>query len=687
MAIQSSKSFMLVQLTADGDMSLQRPPVNPPANPVKRFVDASRCGGQYVAIYKDYNNTKIKVPTKLLHATNLNVYPKMVGNGWYRIATGSYAGWYIQGTYLSSSAPKTDDESSNKDGEEKKDGNPGASNNADPSPSTIQMLVGAASKLSEGLQAIGKLGHQLKVEEDKKKADEAAALKAAVRQASPKTAFVPDEQLYNFRSFTGDVSEFNESVQMAISDFTNAFGAPFLFSNDTDPCYYKADYNKADETFVGHTMMRTMYSSPAVFSICPGKVSYLPNLLGRDNKNVFEMLADKFSDVPGTFEDIVGVDKENSSMGAFGKQLYAFTPDYNDYINRLNTIARISAMFMGIGDRVTPWNKSTKYKNADYTYFTTGKRTVQPNKDNVIDNFLWQIKADFEDGLDTTTDKYIHFFLTADGSAVEQDFITNNSELSMFNELNGGDLQRKVKEINFLFNGAMSSSDTWNMIDGDLKQLGESIGSHDTIGSLMNMVKGWAQGGRMLIPDMIDEVQYNSSVTCHLNFRSLYGDPESVFLNVNLPCLALLCFVLPKQMAENMYGYPYVCRCFQRGCYNSDLCFISNLNFRRGGDSDTSWTESGIPTEVEATFTITPLYSALMGGNGRNPFLFMSNTALIEYLGNMCGLDIKVDQIELKTRLIENLFVDNFMTDIPSSSGRRFSDWASGKFEHLFNFN
>ena len=480
----------------------------------------------------------------------------------------------------------------------------------------------------------------------------------------------------------------NKGYSEAIDAFTNAFGSPFLFTNDTDPCYFHKD-NESDysaKISVGRTMLSTLYSTPAVFSICPGKVEYLPNVFAK--KNLFEEITKRFasSDITTDFDPVGTSWKDKEDGGSFAKQLYAFTPDYNDYINRLNVMARVSALFMGIGDREVPWKKGVKYRNADYSYYTTGKRNERSGGGGKgLKDFLWQLDTG---DIDNTNLNYIHFFMTADGSVVDQNFSTETGGIDLLDGLQGTDAQKKVREISFLFNGAMSESDAWNSAKEDLAALAENVGSSsEKLGSLIHMARGWAQGGRMIIPDMIDNVIYESSVTCRLNFRSLYGDPESIFLNVNLPCLALLCFVLPKQLAENMYGYPYVCRCFQRGFFTSDLCIISNLNFRRGGDSETSWSESGVATEVEATFTITPLYAALAGGNGRNPYLFMTNTALIEYLGNMCGLDLKVDQIDLKLQLIKNLFVENFYQDIPDVIGRKTHDFLRGKLDKLFSFN
>lgn len=642
----------------------------------KKFVNYESAGK--VAIYQHYTNTKIKDPTTLKHGTCIEVYTPIYVGKWQKISSGPYKNWFIDISYLKSTPPE----------DEKKSTPPPQNGHLKPPRVTSNDTATQANYIATSATVSAS---QKDMETYKTKTVESGK-KEYKHQNNLYMSQIYEVELKSDKDTT---FEMNASFQDAIADFTNAFGSPFLYSNDTDPCYYFDNKDlDSSKPAVGHTMLSTIYSSPAIFSICPGKVSYLPNLVSKDKKSTMAVIADKFKEVGmdamGSIGAELGSDGSIGDGGAFAKQLYAFAPDYNDYINRLNVMARISALFMGIGDKKTPWNTEQSYRNADYAFYTTGRRGTNESKpkSNALNNFLWQISTYFENGIDTTSDTYIHFFLTADGSAVEQDFTTDNARIDLLDGLQGSEMQNKVKQISFLFNGAMSNSDTWNMIESDLQGLSDSInGASDTIGSLMNMVKGWAQGGKMLIPDMIDEVAYNSSVTCHLNFRSLYGDPESVFLNVNLPCLALLCFVLPKQMAENMYGYPYVCRCFQRGYYNSDLCFISNLSFRRGGDSESSWTEKGLATEVEATFTITPLYAALMGGSARNPFLFMSNTALIEYLGNMCGLDLKVDQIELKTALISNLLADNFIPDIPNSLARGTADYFRGKLDNLFRFN
>ena len=61
-----------------------------------------------------------------------------------------------------------------------------------------------------------------------------------------------------------------------------------------------------------------------------------------------------------------------------------------------------------------------------------------------------------------------------------------------------------------------------------------------------------------------------------------------------------------------MYTFPFLCKVFIQGIYNSDLSVITGLDIKRGGSDDTCWTIDGLPTEISCSFTITPLYTKLM---------------------------------------------------------------------------
>ena len=168
-------------------------------------------------------------------------------------------------------------------------------------------------------------------------------------------------------------------------------------------------------------------------------------------------------------------------------------------------------------------------------------------------------------------------------------------------------------------------------------------------------------------------MNYEKTIKCELCFRSIYGDKRSIFKFVIVPCIHLLAMATPKQLSSNMYTYPFLVRAYQRGNINMDLAFMNSLEFSRGGSDGTCWTVDGLPTEVIATFNITPLYSNMMVTSASNPFLFLGNTAMMEYLGTMVGLDLKANNLAAKSQIAKNV-ISNAIFDIPTNLARGIVD-------------
>ena len=473
-------------------------------------------------------------------------------------------------------------------------------------------------------------------------------------------------------------------LEEGVASFTNTFGAPFLFTKECDPCYYTASVEKRP---VGRAMIDTLYSNPSafsVFSICPGKVNYLPGLHKQKKDDTLEKIKNAVKDSTA----LINGDDYSTDTGALSGDLYEFSTDYSDYMNRLNVMARVSSIMLGIGDEYVPGTK-IKFRNYDYSYYSTAKRYSNKGETgSSTDSFLHQIEV-IEESVDSQTMNYIHFFLTTDDVTVSDSHSITTGSGPFDDYLNGTKLNDLSKAYNYLFNG--TASDSGSSIDSlmaDVQTLMEEVGEGNGsfVKSFSNLMMNFVKGGRMVVPDMIESIGYESSVNVTMTFRSLYGNKISVFLETILPSLALLNFCLPKQMTNNMYGYPYIVRCFQRGSYNSDLAVIGGLEIKRGGSDNIQWTVDGLATEIDVSFNIVPLYSSLMGGSGRNPFLFMENTAMLEYLGNLCGMDLNVSTLQLKANLYRDL-TTNFVKDTASNLVRKANDEISDKVRKLFQFN
>jgi len=579
-------------------------------------------------------------------------------NGYHEIKEGTYKGLYIPATYIKEYKTSYDVGTKTPTGTEEKKVNESLKKNTSNSTPTNPSL-------------------ETKVDIPQ---EDGTPYEVPVKEYPP----VEDKDSFLNKIIKGEGTIIDE-VSEQISKYYNTFGSPYVFLDSTDICYYAKSSPNVPR--IGRSQLNTIYSNPSVFSICPGKAVYMPGVKKDDQETVMQRIT---KSIGREVNELISEEDDLGGEGPLAEQLYDFECDYDDYSNRLNVTARVAAIMLGIGNELVPGTK-IEYKRFDWSYYTTSKRNSQHAADGnykgIIDTMFWQfatgIKSTFND------DQYIHFFLTNEGTSMSEGYTITTMESPLADVLNQDKLRNTVKSVNFLFGGAMNQDKgVIANLESDLDTLMDEIGDNSgtIVGSLATVLRGYMKGGKMVVPDMIDDVLYEQTTSCTLYFKSLSADPQDVFLRVILPTLAILNFAWPKQLSKNMYGYPYIVKSYQRGVYNSDLAVISNVRVERGGSDDINWSEAGLATEIKVTFDIVPLHSSLMGGNGRNPFLFMENGPLLEYLGNLCGIDLNVSQINLKLDLITQLMGD-YLRDTPTTVGRKIAGSIKAKINNIFSFN
>ena len=134
-----------------------------------------------------------------------------------------------------------------------------------------------------------------------------------------------------------------------------------------------------------------------------------------------------------------------------------------------------------------------------------------------------------------------------------------------------------------------------------------------------------------------------------------------------------------------MYTFPFVVRVYQQGNFNAQLAVISSIEINRGGDDGSAWTVDGLSTAWNVSITVTPLYSKLMMTSAEHPLLFLRNEGMLEYLGNLCGLDLKIHNSGVKYKLAGTFAYLKFF-DIPSTSSRTIGDNIAAKLSPWVKF-
>jgi len=452
--------------------------------------------------------------------------------------------------------------------------------------------------------------------------------------------------------------------------YIRAFGCPPQFNMNVDIQYIN-DITPG----VGRAFANSMLSNPSILSLCPGTVNYLPGF-SKDQKNAF-------------YERVLGITTGDSALkskilsdndsNVLNGKLYEFKQNRKEYMNVVNYLCRMMAILMGIGDEKIPYG-TQKLKNFNYDYWLEPEKASATNSNSVFGD----MKGAYDRLVSSAVgdNSYVHFFVTNQGTSVNENISTDTTASQLEEIINNSSLNSVARNLEFLFGGPIGSI-TDSALENDLQSIFNGSENDGFIKSFMGLTKNYFKGGRLVFPQMVDGVNYSKSMSCSLKFTSLYGNKLSIFLRCMVPIMHLLALSLPKQLSNNMYTYPFIVRAFQKGWFNSDLAIITNMNIVRGGPDNTSWTVHGIPTEFEVTFDITPLYSQLMVSSTAKPFLALQNTALVEYLGTLCGVDLKMNNLNAKID-IATAAIKNKFTDIPANEFRGITDSLSNALSKIF---
>lgn len=485
---------------------------------------------------------------------------------------------------------------------------------------------------------------------------------------------------------------------------TRLFGGPIVYTDAVDPQIPIAN-NKP----MGRMTAQTIMHNPNIISLCPCKVRYVK--VSKSGNAVHTLITRALANDPVSDEEYL-----NTAFSTWDtdKLLFTAEPDYNKYMNYVNMIARVMAVMIGIGDRPVrlPQSDGTSAQlRASKTYRTMDWRQYQVGVDVSTDSIDNSVGITADD--DMTEDEareaanditstsagglfqslatdftksilkhqgYIHFY-AQNSSSYSEDNETSTRQSAIGSQIeslfNGNDY---IKDFGFL--AGMGSDDTNNLLSQVLNAGGQDL-SDNGWGDLIKSAGSYLKGGHMVFPQMVDSSTYGKSISITVKLISPSGDPESVFMNVYLPLAHLMALSLPKQLSANAYTYPFLVKLFSKGWMNCEMGIITSFRVQRGGSDDTQWTLGKLATEADVTMDVTPLYSSLMISATSQPFGFFKNDGLQEYLGTICGVNMKGDVGLLKFNIATTL-LRGFVVDIKANVVTAFQQWLSTKLSGLY---
>lgn len=428
------------------------------------------------------------------------------------------------------------------------------------------------------------------------------------------TSLTNSELLSNYTSnYGGNTADSTEWSSLTISSLQGIFGMPYQYM----PI---ADIRLNNSTF-GYKYAEKIVSRMPLLVMVPGVPKFLA---GYSNKYKDSVISDIIKD------EATGSTSAMEMLLQNPGKYYGLQIDWVDYFNYVNPMCRAAARFLNI--------ETWAYHNS-----------------KTLDSYNWQDEQNESIKAKLNYKGGVAFYINSENQ-VSESFANSTGQSAIAGKINGiSDLGR---EMNFLMGTTSSlfgagvdsevksqSTDT-NTTDKDLKtwdvewKKPAKSKIETMIGNLTNGMKTVIQGGKLIFPEIWNDSSFSRDYEVSIKLVSPDCDVTSLYINIIVPLIHLVCFTAPRSVSTNGYASPFLIRAFYKGMFNCDMGIITSLSINKG--SEGCWSPAGIPTAVDVQFTIKELYGTMSISNNASNLEngLLNNITLMDYLANMCGINI-----------------------------------------------
>lgn len=383
-----------------------------------------------------------------------------------------------------------------------------------------------------------------------------------------------------------------------------------------------------DESELGRRFQEKIASLAPILTMQAGIPKFLKGF-SQESKNM----------ILGFLTGLVDDDLKNIIEGVLSNsgKYYTFEPATEEYFSAVNEACRTTAILLGIGNVKIP-STATLDGEVDYTRFQ---------------DMDWR-KATQKYHINSCYEQAVLFYIHTDAQ-VHENFTTATRQSKLATTVNS--ISEQAMELQFILGGlggAAADSDGIGDMMGDLSQyisgkLGEgainrtgtvSDSAYDTglVDAMVRNISTFLAGGKMIFPEIWSDSQFGRSYNVTIKLISPDHDPISIYMNIIVPLIHILGFVLPRSIGENAYVSPFLVRTYYKSIFNIDLGIIQSCEIVKGDAG--AWSAEGLPTQVTVQLTIKDLYSVLSQSLGRDTNVILRNPAQLSYLANLCGINI-----------------------------------------------
>lgn len=483
---------------------------------------------------------------------------------------------------------------------------------------------------------------------------------AAVADAATEVALEPDPEMVidldkmNSSATASILDTTTITYNLADSDFIDikhvagVFGLPYQFLPTADPRIVTTnDDNEAVKSshLLGYEYSNKIIERIPLLFLAPGRPAFLTKYNKAERQTLIGSLIEQ-----GVMGGIAANSSDLDKLLEQGGRYYTFEYKNSEYYTFVNPLCRATAIYLGIQNVKLPGANTTLNKLNWEDFTSAGIKSITD-----LGNF-----------------SSVPFYVDAE-SSISENWSNSTQASQLASTINN--ISDMAKEVNFLIGMGSTALNLDSIVDADMTTNMESLdaltsklaGSNASnfLSNLTGHLTTLAAGGRMYFPEIWADSQLSRSYNCHFKFMSPDPSPLSIYLNVLVPLIHLMCLVAPQTISGNVNSYstPFLVRAIYKGMFNVDTGIITSMSVNKGGDCQ--WTKNGIPTSIEVDIEIKDLYNVMAitptDGNLICSYDTLNNTALMDYVANLCGINIFKPEIR---RTIEMWYTINLQNKL-----------------------
>ncbi len=411
-------------------------------------------------------------------------------------------------------------------------------------------------------------------------------------------------------------------------------GLPYQFLPSTD--------RRIPGSNFGRKYSEKIIARMPLLLLTPGSPKFMASYSQQDKDNLLSYLSKNSRKDDGIIDQLVNSGNNGDS------KFYSFQFAYKEYYACVNPMLQKIARFLNI-----------------HNMTIDGK---------TLDRYSWENYTNEEFKGFISSRESVAFYIDSE-TQISESFTNTTGESQLANTVNG--LSDMGREIQFLLGGTAG-------VEFDFlkeENRGEVLANFDAFAdkyarlipkNLMNKVSNGfltvASGGKMIFPEIWQDSTFARSYNISIKLRTPEADNFSWFMNIAVPLVHLICLVAPRQLGANGYQSPFLVRGYYKGFFNCDMGIITDMSIQKGDKG--KWTTNGLPTVVDVNFTLKDLYQIMSITQDNKVFDLLNNTALLDYLANMCGINVNKPDVlrtldiyytQFTNKIIDTVTFDGFL--------------------------